>query len=165
MAPQRQPPERIFILPTRPSSQASFRTPSARMGRAASAGPCRRAPSPPPPSPAAFPRLCRAGDGVGHHREALAVFQPHEGAAMSGVLMLYFHQWPLYSPGALVACPASMNRNLVRIGGAALALAATASYVQRRSARAERAHRPLGRFITVDGVTLHYLDEGDGPPL
>ncbi len=59
-----------------------------------------------------------------------------------------------------------MNRNLLRIGGAALALAGTAAYfVRRRSARAERAHPPLGRFITVDGVTLHYLDEGDGPPL
>ncbi|HWV89168.1 MAG TPA: alpha/beta hydrolase [Burkholderiales bacterium] len=58
-----------------------------------------------------------------------------------------------------------MNRNLVRIGGAALALAATAGYVQRRAARAERTHRPLGRFVTVDGVRLHYLDEGDGPPL
>ena len=58
-----------------------------------------------------------------------------------------------------------MNRNLVRIGGAALALAASAAYVQRRSARAERAHPPLGRFITIDGVSLHYLDEGDGPPL
>jgi pimeloyl-ACP methyl ester carboxylesterase len=58
-----------------------------------------------------------------------------------------------------------MNRNLVRIGGAALALAAAAGYVQRRAARAERTHRPLGRFITVDGVRLHYLDEGDGPPL
>ena len=58
-----------------------------------------------------------------------------------------------------------MNRNLVRIGGAALALAATAGYVQRRAARAERTHRPLGRFITIDGVRLHYLDEGDGPPL
>jgi pimeloyl-ACP methyl ester carboxylesterase len=58
-----------------------------------------------------------------------------------------------------------MNRNLLRIGGAALALAATAGYVQRRAARAERTHRPLGRFITVDGVRLHYLDEGDGPPL
>jgi pimeloyl-ACP methyl ester carboxylesterase len=58
-----------------------------------------------------------------------------------------------------------MNRNLLRIGGAALAAGTAAYYVQRRSARAERAHRPLGRFINVDGVRLHYLDEGDGPPL
>ena len=58
-----------------------------------------------------------------------------------------------------------MNRNLLRIGGAALAAGTAAYYVQRRSARAERAHQPLGRFINVDGVRLHYLDEGDGPPL
>src|SRR5688500_4039093 len=58
-----------------------------------------------------------------------------------------------------------MNRTLLRIGGAALAAGTAAYYVQRRSARAERAHRPLGRFINVDGVGLHYLDEGDGPPL
>lgn len=58
-----------------------------------------------------------------------------------------------------------MNRHLLRIGGAALAAGSAAYYVQRRSARAERAHRPLGRFINVDGVRLHYLDEGDGPPL
>ncbi len=58
-----------------------------------------------------------------------------------------------------------MNRNLLRIGGAALAAGTAAYYVQRRSARAERAHRPLGRFINVDGVRLHYLDEGGGPPL
>lgn len=58
-----------------------------------------------------------------------------------------------------------MNRNLLRIGGAALAAGTAAYYVQRRSARAERAHRPLGRFINVDGVRLHYLDEGEGPPL
>ncbi len=58
-----------------------------------------------------------------------------------------------------------MNRNLLRIGGAALAAGTAAYYVQRRCARAERAHRPLGRFINVDGVRLHYLDEGDGPPL
>ena len=38
-------------------------------------------------------------------------------------------------------------------------------FVQRRSIRAERAHPPLGRFITIDGRRLHYLDEGDGPPL
>lgn len=59
-----------------------------------------------------------------------------------------------------------MKPNLLRIGGAALALGAAAGYyVHRRSARAERAHPPLGRFITVDGVRLHYLDEGSGPPL
>ena len=60
-----------------------------------------------------------------------------------------------------------MNPNLLRLGGAALALTAAAAVVRRRSTHAERAHPPLGRFITIDGVRLHYLDEGEGegPPL
>lgn len=37
----------------------------------------------------------------------------------------------------------------------------------RRKARAERQHPPTGRFVNVDGVTLHYLDRGpkDGRPV
>jgi pimeloyl-ACP methyl ester carboxylesterase len=58
-----------------------------------------------------------------------------------------------------------MNKTLLRVGGAALALAGAAAYVHRRAGQAERAHSPLGHFITVDGVRLHYLDEGQGPPL
>ena len=47
----------------------------------------------------------------------------------------------------------------------ALALAGAAAYVQNRSRKAQRESPPSGRFLTVDGVRLHYLDEGDGPPL
>ena len=43
------------------------------------------------------------------------------------------------------------------------ALAATAAYVAYRARVAEREHPPLGRFIEVDGVTLHYLERGQGP--
>ena len=31
--------------------------------------------------------------------------------------------------------------------------------------KAERRNPPLGRFITVDGVRLHYVDRGTGTPL
>lgn len=31
--------------------------------------------------------------------------------------------------------------------------------------RAERAVPPAGRFVTVDGVRLHYVEEGAGPPI
>lgn len=46
---------------------------------------------------------------------------------------------------------------------AALALAAVA--VQQRSRAVERAYPPLGRFIEVDGVRLHYVERGRGAPL
>lgn len=50
------------------------------------------------------------------------------------------------------------------LGGAAV-LGGAALAVHRRVAREEREHRPLGRFITVDGVRLHYVEYGEGPPL
>ncbi|MBC7779294.1 MAG: alpha/beta hydrolase [Proteobacteria bacterium] len=58
----------------------------------------------------------------------------------------------------------SKNTGLV---GAATALAglATAAWVALRARRAEREHVPLGRFIDVDGVRLHYVDHGEGPPV
>lgn len=56
--------------------------------------------------------------------------------------------------------------NSARIGGtAALALAGAAAFVQVRTRAAERGNPPLGRFIEVDGVRLHYVEEGSGPPL
>jgi pimeloyl-ACP methyl ester carboxylesterase len=56
-----------------------------------------------------------------------------------------------------------------RIGAIALAaaatLAATALYVRHRTRRAEREYPPSGRFIEVDGVRLHYIEKGEGPPV
>lgn len=52
--------------------------------------------------------------------------------------------------------------------GAALAgigLLASWLFVRARTRRAEQAHPPAGRFITVDGVRLHYLERGTGPAL
>ena len=48
--------------------------------------------------------------------------------------------------------------------GAAAALA-SAAFVHQRAWRAERANPPIGRFIDVDGVRMHYLDRGEGTPL
>lgn len=45
------------------------------------------------------------------------------------------------------------------------ALAAMAFYNRYQTRRAEREHPPSGRFITVDGVRLHYLDQGQGSPV
>lgn len=46
-----------------------------------------------------------------------------------------------------------------------LGLLASWLFVRARSRRAEREHPPTGRFITVDGVKLHYLERGQGPAL
>jgi pimeloyl-ACP methyl ester carboxylesterase len=48
--------------------------------------------------------------------------------------------------------------------GAAATLAA-AAYVHQRAWQAQRANPPAGRFIEVQGVRLHYMERGDGPPL
>ena len=34
-----------------------------------------------------------------------------------------------------------------------------------RTRKVEHDHPPTGRFITVDGVRLHYLEKGEGPPV
>lgn len=48
---------------------------------------------------------------------------------------------------------------------AAAGLAASWLFVQARSRRAEREHPPEGKFVSVDGVRLHYLERGEGPVL
>lgn len=45
------------------------------------------------------------------------------------------------------------------------ALAAMAVFVQYRTRKAERENPPVGRFIEVDGVRLHYTERGQGQPL
>ena len=45
----------------------------------------------------------------------------------------------------------------------ALAASAVANYVLAK--RAERANPPEGRFVEVDGVSLHYVERGTGDPL
>jgi pimeloyl-ACP methyl ester carboxylesterase len=48
----------------------------------------------------------------------------------------------------------------------AVALAAvTAAWVERRARRAERQNRPEGRLLEVDGVRLHCVERGAGPPV
>jgi pimeloyl-ACP methyl ester carboxylesterase len=48
--------------------------------------------------------------------------------------------------------------------GAAAGLA-SAAFVHQRAWLAERANPPLGRFMDVEGVRIHYLERGEGPPL
>jgi hypothetical protein len=50
---------------------------------------------------------------------------------------------------------------------AGVVVAAVASALLNRwlAQKAERRNPPLGRFITVDGVRLHYVERGTGTPL
>ena len=59
---------------------------------------------------------------------------------------------------------ASSRAGLVT-GAAAASAAAVAVWVEMQSRRAEREHPPMGKFVDVDGVRLHYVEKGDGPPV
>jgi pimeloyl-ACP methyl ester carboxylesterase len=48
---------------------------------------------------------------------------------------------------------------------AGIGLAATFFYVRSKTKQAEAENPPQGRFVTVDGVRLHYLERGEGPVL
>ncbi|HEY1042718.1 MAG TPA: alpha/beta hydrolase [Telluria sp.] len=57
-------------------------------------------------------------------------------------------------------------RTLNRWSGAGLlaaALGASFLYVRAKARQAEKENPPTGRFIEVDGVRLHYKEQGDGP--
>jgi len=49
--------------------------------------------------------------------------------------------------------------------GSAAALGAAALYTLKQTRAAERRHPPIGRFLDVDGVRLHYIERGRGDPL
>ena len=66
--------------------------------------------------------------------------------------------------GALAGDRSNDRRNAALIG-AGVALAAAALYVRQRSRQAERDNPPLGKFIEVEGVRLHYVERGEGQPL
>ncbi len=62
------------------------------------------------------------------------------------------------------AIPASRGKTAIVLAGAAI-LSAAALVVHRKSARAETDNPPRGRFLDIDGVRLHYLDQGSGEPI
>lgn len=43
--------------------------------------------------------------------------------------------------------------------------AATAAWIASRARQAERDNPPAGNFIDIDGVDLHYVERGEGPPV
>ncbi|MES2934934.1 MAG: alpha/beta hydrolase [Pseudomonadota bacterium] len=58
----------------------------------------------------------------------------------------------------------STTRNALLLGGIA-ALVGAAIFVRSKTAQAERAFPPVGNFIEVNGVKLHYTDTGEGTPI
>jgi pimeloyl-ACP methyl ester carboxylesterase len=59
--------------------------------------------------------------------------------------------------------PASRTKTI--LAASAAALAASAVYNIYRTRKVEREHPPSGRFINVDGIRLHYIEKGEGPPV
>ena len=57
------------------------------------------------------------------------------------------------------------SRAGVVLGTAAAALGAAALYNSYHTRQIERRHPPAGRFVEVDGVRLHYLEQGTGTPV
>src|SRR5215212_3171305 len=60
------------------------------------------------------------------------------------------------------SAPGLLKPGLVA-GAAAAGIAALVNYQRGRAA--ERAHPPIGLFLDVDGVAVHYVDKGEGPPI
>src|ERR1700751_3019189 len=59
---------------------------------------------------------------------------------------------------------ASLSRGTVgAVAATAVAGAATALWVSHRARKAERDNPPVGRFIEVGGVRLHFVEKGKGP--
>ncbi|HSH77358.1 MAG TPA: alpha/beta hydrolase, partial [Herpetosiphonaceae bacterium] len=48
---------------------------------------------------------------------------------------------------------------------AAVTLAAAATFNSLRARQAEARNPPIGRFLTIDGVRLHYIERGTGSPI
>lgn len=61
------------------------------------------------------------------------------------------------------SAPARTWGRSIAIGAAGLA--ASALLVNYLARRAEKNHRPLGRFTTIGTMHVHYLDRGSGPPV
>jgi pimeloyl-ACP methyl ester carboxylesterase len=53
----------------------------------------------------------------------------------------------------------------VIVAAIAAALAGTALAVNWQARRLERKYPPIGKFVTVNGVRLHYVEAGEGPPV
>src|SRR4051812_36362358 len=62
------------------------------------------------------------------------------------------------SIGALLPGRGVSGRAAALLAAGAVAAAAAAVLVRRKTRQAEREHPPIGKFIEVDGVRLHYME-------
>lgn len=67
------------------------------------------------------------------------------------------------SPPHSEMAPVKRRKGWLVAGAAAAGLAATALFNRARTQRAEADTPPIGKFVTVGGVQLHYVDRGAGP--
>lgn len=80
--------------------------------------------------------------------------------------MIRSNQALRHAPPERADRPANRNRAAVGIAaGTAALLTAMALINTGRARRAERGAPPVGRFVEVDGVRLHYVDRGSGRPI
>jgi len=61
--------------------------------------------------------------------------------------------------------PAGLRGWQAGLLAAGLGLAASYFYVHKKTRQAEAGNPPRGRFVTVDGVRVHYIERGSGPAL
>jgi pimeloyl-ACP methyl ester carboxylesterase len=83
------------------------------------------------------------------------------GRAPTGGSSVYFPQ-----TRSRALAPSTMAENAVPIAAGIVVAAVAAIFLNRWLAhKAERRNPPIGRFITVEGVRLHYVERGTGTPL
>jgi pimeloyl-ACP methyl ester carboxylesterase len=80
-------------------------------------------------------------------------------------LLSEISRWPEASTMLAQRSTKPQPRARTILVASAAALAAAALYNIYRARRAEREHPPVGRFVDVDGIRLHCLEQGDGPPV
>ena len=77
------------------------------------------------------------------------------------MLELKKHLVPARAAGSLSGL-STLTKSLAVAAGV---LAVSALVNRQLAKRAERRNRPIGRFLEVDGIRLHYLERGEGAPL
>jgi pimeloyl-ACP methyl ester carboxylesterase len=73
--------------------------------------------------------------------------------------------WALVEKESDMSRVSKLSRTSATLVAAAATLAAMTTYNIYRARKVEREHPPTGRFITVNGIRLHYIERGEGPPV